>query len=70
MSKMIRCDKCKRMAYEDSRSDKNEMCRITINYIDGFTELHLCKYCHRQFCTEFIRDYTPEEYDDQFGKIE
>ena len=66
MLKMIRCDKCKKDMYADSRSDKDAYSRITTDYIDGHSTYHLCKVCHRQFVTEFMRIYTPEEYDDEF----
>ena len=70
MSEMIQCDKCKKLAYTDSRSEKDAMCHMKIDYVDGLSTLHLCKSCYRQFCTEFVRDYTPEEFDDTFGRIE
>ena len=67
MSSMIRCDKCKKMMYADSRSDKGDWCTVRIDYVDGMSTLHLCKVCHRQFLVEFVRTMKPEEYDDQFG---
>ena len=67
MSSMIRCDKCKKMMYADSRSDKGDWCTVRIDYVDGLSTLHLCKVCHRQFLVEFVRTMKPEEYDDQFG---
>lgn len=67
MSNMIQCDKCKKLMYPDSRSDKGDYCTIGINYVDGHTTLHLCKVCHRQFMTEFVRIDTPESYMDTFG---
>ena len=66
MSSMIRCDKCHVLMYTDARSDKGDYCRISVNYVDGLTALHLCKVCHRQFMTEFLRIYTQEEYDEEF----
>jgi hypothetical protein len=68
MSRMIRCDKCKTLMYADSRSDKGNYCELNINYTDGYSKYHLCKVCHRQLMTEFLRDYTPEEYDEIFGE--
>ena len=67
MSEMIRCDKCKKLMYTDSRSNKGAYCKIGINYTDGYTSLHLCKSCYKQFCTEFIKDYTAKEFDQYFG---
>ena len=68
MSAMIRCDKCKSLMYADSRSERDAYCSIKIECIDGLSVFHLCKICHRQLLTEFIRCVTPEEYDDEFGK--
>lgn len=67
MSSMIRCDKCKKMMYDDSRSDKGDWCTMTIDYVDGLSFYHLCKTCYRQFLTEFTRIMTAEEYDDHYG---
>lgn len=67
MSEMVRCDKCKKLMYADSRSEKGAYCSIGIDYTDGYTRLHFCKVCHRQFLTEFARILTPEEYDENFG---
>ena len=67
MSSMICCDKCKKTMYADSRSDKGDWCTVAINYVDGFSTLHLCKACHKKFLTEFTRTMKPEEYDEQFG---
>lgn len=69
MSSMIQCDKCKKLMYNDSRSSKGDYCMIEIKYVDGLSSIELCKTCHRQFMTEFIREYTPEEYDDIFGSL-
>lgn len=67
MSNMIRCDKCKKLMYADSRSDKGDYCNIGIDYVDGHSTIHLCKTCHRQFRIEFVRDLTSEEYDEIYG---
>jgi hypothetical protein len=67
MTQMIRCDKCKKLMYADSRSEKGAYAFLQIDYTDGHSSLHLCRICHRQFLTEFIRELTPEEYDDEFG---
>ena len=66
MSNMIRCDKCKKLMYADSRSDKGDYCRIGIDYVDGNSTIHLCKTCYRQFRIEFVRDFTEEEYDEYY----
>lgn len=68
MSAMIQCDKYKKLMYSDSRSERNAYCSLKIEYIDGLSTFHLCKICHRQLLTEFIRCETPEDYDDAFGK--
>ena len=68
MSSAVICDKCKKAMYADSRSDKDAYATVKIEYCRGYSELHLCKLCYRQLCTEFIRDYTPEEFDDEYGK--
>lgn len=70
MSEMIQCDKCKKLMYADSRSDRDAYCKINITYVDGYSTIHLCKTCHRQLLTEFFRTLTPEEYDDNFGGAE
>ena len=67
MSRMIRCDKCHVMMYEDSRSNKGDWCTVNVQYVDGLSTLHLCKVCHRQFYTEFTRLITSEEYDENYG---
>jgi len=67
MSRMIRCDKCKKDMYADSRSEKGAYAIVKTEYVTGYSELHLCKVCFRQFWTEFLRDMTPEEYDDVIG---
>ena len=67
MSRMIRCDKCDKTMYADSRSDKDAYACVNTTYIDGYSEFHLCNVCFRQFYTEFLRIMTPEEYDDEFG---
>jgi len=70
VSTMIQCDKCKKLMYADCRSDKDAYCKLNITYVDGYSTLHLCKVCHRQLLTEFIRVITPEEYDEEFGEVE
>ena len=66
MSELIKCDKCEKLMY---RSGKDVYCKINITYVDGYTTYHLCKVCHRQLLTEFLRTYTPEEYDETFGEV-
>ena len=67
MSNMIRCDKCHVMMFADSRSDKDAYCTVSIDYVDGHSVYHLCRVCHRQFLTEFMREYSPEGYDEVYG---
>ena len=68
MSQMIKCDKCQKLMYADSRREKGASCKIGIDYTDGFHRMHLCKVCHRQFMTEFMKIYTPKEYDGIYGE--
>ena len=68
MTHMIRCDKCQKLMYADSRSPNGSNCYMTIDYTDGYSTYHLCKVCHRQLMTEFLRTMTQEEYDETFGK--
>ncbi len=68
MSKAIICDKCKKALYADSRSSKYAFASLRIDYGASNSWLELCKDCYRQFCTEFIRDITPEAFDDMYGK--
>jgi len=64
---MIRCDKCGKTMYADSRSNRGDWCTVRIDYVDGTSTLHLCKACHRLFLVEFTGIEEPDEYDDQFG---
>ena len=70
MSSMIKCDKCGKLMYTDSRSGKGAYAKFSQDYIDGYGTFHLCKICFRQFHVEFMRDWTPEEFDDQYGGID
>lgn len=70
MSEMIRCDKCKKMMFTDSRSPKGSYAKFSEEYLGGYSTFHMCKVCLRQFETEFMRFTTPEEYDDMYGPIE
>lgn len=70
MSTMIKCDKCGKLVYMDDRSEKGSYCKISIDYRGGYGWLHLCKSCYRQFETEFVRDMTPEEFDEMYGEVE
>lgn len=67
MSNMVQCDKCHKTMYADSRSSRGDYALMRIEYVDGCYALHLCKECHRQLLTEFMRIYTAEEYDEQYG---
>lgn len=68
MSVMIRCDKCKRTMFADSRSSKDEYAKVQTDYIDGYSTYHLCKICFRQFLTEFMGSWTPKEFDEMCGE--
>ena len=70
MSSAVICDKCHKAMFTDSRSNKDAYAKLRIDYVDGLSALHLCKACYRQLCVEFIRDCTPEEWDDIFGNPE
>lgn len=67
MSSMVKCDKCGALMYTDDRSPKGSYCKITIDYRHDWGKMHLCKTCYRQFETEFMRDMTPEEFDERYG---
>ena len=66
MSEMIKCDKCHAIFYSDSRGEHDDYCTLKIDYTDGLSFYHLCKTCHRQLLTEFMRVMMPEEYDETF----
>lgn len=68
MSEMIRCDKCKKDMYADSRSGRGAYAQLRTTYTDGCSTMHLCKTCYRQFLAEFMRMHTPEEFDEIYGK--
>ena len=70
MSELIMCDRCKKTEFTDNRSEKGAMCRIYIEYTDGLSGYHLCKKCHKKFLTDFMRDLTPDDYDDIYGMEE
>lgn len=69
MSSAVICDKCKKAMYTDCRSGKDAYATLKIEYCREYSELHLCKLCYRQLCTEFIRAYTPERFDDEYGEV-
>ena len=46
MSDMIKCDRCGRMMYTDSRSPKGAYWKITADGITGFHVMHLCRNCY------------------------
>lgn len=69
MSSAVICDKCKKAMYRDCRSGKDAYATVKIEYCREYSELHLCKLCYRQLCTEFIRNYTPEEFDNEYGEV-
>jgi len=70
MSSAVICDKCHKAMFTDSRSDKDAYAEFKIEYCRDFSQIHLCKICYRQFCTEFIRNCTPEEFDETYGEVE
>lgn len=70
MSSMIRCDKCRSLMYADSRSDKDAYAEIRVKYTYGDAGYHLCKKCLRQFYTEFMKECTPEEFDEVYGFVD
>lgn len=41
MATMIMCDRCKKLMYADSRSNKGAYCLMNIQYTNGMTALHL-----------------------------
>ncbi len=46
MSEMIRCDKCKKMMFTDSRSPKGVYASVTIyDPLLGTSFVHLCRNC-------------------------
>lgn len=54
MSRMIKCDRCGTMIYEDSRNDTGDYCEIGILHKSDFSKYHFCKECYTKFFTEFI----------------
>lgn len=68
MSSAVICDKCKKAMYTDSRSGKDAYAKFKIEYCRDYGEYHLCKSCYRQFCVEFMRGFSQEEFDDEYGK--
>ena len=69
MSTMIMCDRCKKLMYADSRSNKGAYCSMNIQYTDGMTTLNLCRSCHKNFIIDFMELYnTQTEYDEDFGE--
>lgn len=70
MSAMIECDKCHKLMYQDSRTPKGAYCTVGVTDVMGYSIIHLCKTCYRQFRVEFIRDMTPEEFDEYYGEDE
>lgn len=51
MSKMIQCDHCKKIMYEDSRSDKDDYHEL---WIDRTDQLHICKDCYVRLLETFF----------------
>lgn len=69
MSQIIECDRCKKKMYTDCRSHKGDWSTVNIDWIDGYSTIHLCKDCHKLFLIEFMKLYTSEEFDDEFGNF-
>ena len=65
MSNMIRCDKCRKLMYADSRSPKRAYGEFSIRYVSEET-YHLCAVCLKQFYTEFMGIMNLEEFDEEF----
>lgn len=70
MSEMIRCDKCKKMMFTDSRSPKGSYCKFAEHYEGGYRTFHLCKKCLQKFWVDFMGDMTLGEFDDNYGAVE
>ena len=70
MSTAVICDKCGKAMYTDSRSDKDAYALIKIEYCRGYSEVHLCKVCYRQLQVEFLRHWTPEQFDYEYGTVQ
>ena len=51
MSEMIKCDRCGKYMYSDSRSDKGDYHHIRI---DGASSYHLCRKCYDQFMKSIL----------------
>ena len=67
MSKMIKCDRCGKLIYDDSRSDKGAYSSIIMQYTDGTSLINLCAECHMKLLTEFLNLYSVQEFIDTFG---
>ena len=67
MSERIECDKCHKMMWTDSRSDKGAYCKLAITYVNDYSTYHLCATCYRQLMVEFMREWKAEEFDDEYG---
>lgn len=69
MSTMIMCDRCKKVMYADSRSNKGAYCSMNIHYTNGMTTLNLFRSCHKKFMIDFMKLYKAQtEYDEDFGE--
>lgn len=69
MSSGVICDKCNRAMYSDSRSDKNAYVTIGIYYNTGYSRLHLCKECYKEFIVEFLKTMKEWEFIEKFGDV-
>ena len=60
MSDMIKCDRCNRLMYTDSRSPKGAYWKVTADGINGYSTMHLCRNCYLDFY-KFLNDPIPED---------
>lgn len=60
MSDMIKCDRCNRLMYTDSRSPKGAYWKVTADGINGYSTIHLCRNCYLDFY-KFLNDPIPED---------
>ena len=45
MANMIRCDGCKKLFYDDSRTEKGSYVSVSITDVCGHSSYHLCRIC-------------------------
>lgn len=64
MSRMIQCDSCKKLMYEDSRSAKGDYHYVSVDMRDSY---YLCRSCYKRLIKEFF--YPQAKFFDS-GEIE